>query len=223
MRSRTVSGALLALTLDLATPCAAQTDSAGSLNWCWRGRPLPECEAFWITESGGDFVVSTTMERATIDNGNGTSRVERVPDFVSRWTLTVGPMFNTSAGRALGATVSISPLYNQGFRLAAELRRRWWTPEGSALDLTIGPVASAVRHVAPRRSITEYGFTTAAYLVGGDVINISARADLLLTGHKPMLGTTVGMGLGSRPGVYGTLIAGLLLFSLVAAYGGGGT
>jgi hypothetical protein len=184
---------------------------------------VPQCEAFWITESGGDFVVSTTTERATIDDGLGTSHVERGPHFVNRWTVTVGPMFNTSALRATGGTLSISPLYNQGFRVATELRRRWWTPEGSALDLTVGPVASAVRHVAPRRSSSEYGLTTAAYLVGGDVINVNARADLLITGAKPMLGTSVGIGLGSRPGVYGTLIAGLLIFALVAAYGVGGT
>ena len=208
----------MALTVSLAAPSAAQVDSASSLRWCWRGRPAPACDAFWITESGGDFVTSTTTERALIDDGFGSSHVDRRSHFTSRWSLTVGPMFNTSALRAVGGTLSISPLYNQGFRVAGELRRRWWTPEGSALDLTIGPVASAVRHLAPRRSVSEYGFTTAAYLVGGDVINVNMRADLLLTGNKPMLGTTLGIGLGSRPGVYGTLISGLILYALARLY-----
>ena len=211
---------VLALTLGLATPCAAQADSAAPLRWCWRGRPAPQCDAFWITESGADLVVSTTTERAIIDDGFGTSHVDRLSHFTSRWSLTVGPMFNTAALRAVGGTVSVSPLYNRAFRVAAELRRRWWTPEGSALDLTIGPVASPVRHVAPRRSTSEYGVTTAAYLVGGDIINLNMRADLLFTGPKPMIGTTVGMGLGSRPGAYGTLIAGILIIGLIASYAG---
>lgn len=197
----------------------AQTagDTGSAQRWCWRGRPVPQCDAFWITESGADIVASTTTERAIIDDGLGRTHVDRLAHFTSRWSITVGPMFNTSALRAAGGTLSVSTLYNRAFRVAAELRRRWWTPEGSALDLTIGPVASPVRHVAPRRSVSAYGMTTAAYLVGGDVINLNMRADLLLTGDKPMLGTTVGMALGSRPGLYGTLIAGLLVLVLIPA------
>ena len=219
MRSPTLRTAAW-LTLAIATPCAAQSDTASSQRWCWRGRPVPQCDAFWITESGGDFVVSTTTERAIIDDGLGTSHVDRQSHFTSRWSITAGPMFNRAALRAVGGTISVSPLYNRAFRVAAELRHRWWTPEGSALDLTIGPVASPVSHVAPRRSTTEYGLTTAAYLVGGDVINLNVRADLLLTGSKPMVGTTVGMGLGSRPAAYGTIIAGILIVVLIASYAG---
>lgn len=209
------------LTLSLATPCVAQSDSAAAPRLCWRGRPGTECDAFWITESGADLVVSTTTERAIIDDGLGRSHLERASHFTNRWAITVGPMFNTSALRAIGGTISFSPLYNRAFRSAAELRRRWWTPEGSALDLTIGPVASPVRHVANRRSKSEYGVTTAAYLVGGDVINLNVRADLLLTGAKPMLGTSVGMGLGGRPAAYGTIIAGLLIIALAQSFGPG--
>ena len=215
--------ALALLILALATPCAAQSDSGTTQRWCWRGRPLPQCDGFWITESGADFVISSTTERAIIDDGFGTSHVDQLPHFASRWSITVGPMFNTAPLRAVGGTISVSPLYNEGFRVAAELRRRWWTPEGSGLDLTIGPLASPARHVAPRRSTTAYGMTTAAYLVGGDIINVNVRADLLLNGHKPMLGTTAGLGLGSRPGFYGTLIAGILIIGLIASYAGATT
>ena len=223
MRSPTLTRAVVLLALALPTPGVAQSDSAAAPRLCWRGRPLPKCNAFWVTESGGDFVISTTREETVIDNGAGSTRTERTPHFSNRWSITIGPMFNTSALRAIGGTLSISPLYNNGFRLAPELRRRWWTPEGGALDLTVGPVASDVRHLGNRRSDTEYGLTAAVYLVGGDVINFNTRADLLLTGGKPMLGTTVGVGLGSRPGLYGTLIAGLLLVGLIRSGFGGGT
>jgi hypothetical protein len=193
---------------------SAQTDSGASPRWCWRGRPVPQCDAFWITESGGDFVVSSTQEEKVIDTGAGSTRTERARHFDNRWSFTIGPMFNTAPLRAMGGTLSIGPV-SKGTRIAAELRRRWWTPEGSALDLTIGAVGMDTPHLAPRRPTGEYGLTVAALLVGGDVINFSTRADLLLTGRKPMLGTSVGMGLGSRPAVYGTLIAGLLVIGLM--------
>ena len=201
----------------LAMPCAAQTDSASSLRWCWRGQPLPQCEAFWITESDADVVISTTTEQALVNDGF-TSRVQRSRHFMNRWVFTIGPMFNTAPLRAMGGTVSISPVYNRGFRLAAELRRRWWTPEGSALDLTVGPVVRDVRHVDPWRSDAEIGLTTAVYLVGGDYVNVNGRVDLLLTGRKPIIGTSWGGGFGSRPAVYVTIVVGLLGYLLISTY-----
>src|SRR5690349_8212624 len=110
MRLQTVSRATVVLTLALATPCAAQADSAKSLRWCWRGQPLPRCEAFWITESDVDIVVSTTTEQSLVNDGF-TSRVQRSRHFMNRWVLTIGPMFNTGPLRALGGTLSISPVY----------------------------------------------------------------------------------------------------------------
>ncbi len=208
----------MALALGLATPCYAQADSATAPRWCWRGRPLPQCEAFWISESAGDFVISTTTEQTVVDDGLGRSHTQRSLHFMNRWVFTTGPMFNTAPLRALGGTLSVSPVYNGGFRVAAEVRRRWWTPEGSALDLTLGPVIRDVRHVDPWRSKTEFGLTTATYLVGGDYIHVNARVDVLLTGGKPMTGTSWGAGLGSRPAVYGTIIAGLVTYWVLSTF-----
>ena len=217
MRSPTVARAAALLTLAIAAPGAAQNDSASTRRWCWRGRPMPQCDAFWITESDADVVMSTTTERATFQNGPSTS-VQHSRHFMNRWEVTIGPMVNTAPLRAIGGTLSISPLYNDGYRVAGELRRRWWSPEGSALDLTVGPVARDVRHLAPRRSDTEYGLTAAAYLVGGDYINANARLDLLLTGRKPIVGTSWGAGFGSRPAVYATIIGGLGFLFIIYAF-----
>lgn len=217
MRSPMIARATALLTLALATPCAAQSDSTSPRRWCWRGRPVPLCDAFWITESDADLVISTTTERAIVQSGSVTV-VQRSRHFMNRWVVTIGPMVNTAPLRAIGGTLSISPLYNDGYRVAAELRRRWWSPEGSALDLTVGPVARDVRHLAPRRSNTEFGLTTAGYLVGGDYINANARLDLLLTGRKPIVGTSWGAGFGSRPAVYATIIAGLGFLFLSYAF-----
>lgn len=102
----------------------------------------------------------------------------------------------------------------------APVRRRWWTPEGSSVDLTFGPVASQIAH-AGRHGTVDYGFTGAAYLVGGDILNCNGRVDLILTGRRPIVGTSVGLGLGSRPAVYATII--VLMLARIALAGGPST
>jgi hypothetical protein len=198
-----------------STACATRTDSAAAPRRCWRGRPLPQCDSFWISEVGVDFVVTTPRERASLG-----TQTKKVDNFGTGAVLTVGPMFNTGPLRAWGGTLSLSTVSN-GAGGALEVRRRWWTPEGSSFDLTFGPLATPIGR-AGRNSAVEYGLTSAGYLVGGDVVNLRGRVDLVLTGRHPILGTSIGAGLGSRPAVYGAII-----FAVLAHFafqlGGGGT
>jgi len=54
--------------------------------------------------------VSTTWTRFIEDVGGGRTITYRNLDFGSRLTWTIGLIFNTSPMRAVGVTVSISPL-----------------------------------------------------------------------------------------------------------------
>src|SRR5207248_2812900 len=194
MHRPTVSRIVLAIVLGVAAAPSvrAQADSAPPPGLCWRGRPLPHCKAFWITEFGFDFMNSTTRARYTEQFPSGEAYTYVENDFSSRLVWTVGPMVNIRPLRAAGLTLSISPL-NQGSRASLEGRYRLWVPEGSALDFSAGVVRADI----PVRDVvsptTEHGVTAAVFLVGGDVININARGDLLFTGGKRRAGTSVGI------------------------------
>jgi len=199
-----------------AAPCLAQADSiAGpASHLCWRGKPAPKCTSFWITEFGYDAVMSTTTSRNIVDYGSGTSTFTS-RDFGSRLLWTVGPMFNTRPLRAVGGTLTLSPL-DDGFRAALEGRRRWWTPEGSAFDLSAGLLRVDVPRAGPPYGRTEYGITTGAFLVGGDLINVNGRADLLVTGGRIRSGMSAGIGLGSYAAAGGTIALGALIALLLS-------
>jgi hypothetical protein len=204
--------------LSLASPCVAQSDTVTRIptRLCWRGRPAPECTTFWITEFGIDANMSSTQVRGSQDYGGGAVYRYAVRDFDSRLTWTVGPMFNTGPYTALGGTLSLSPV-NSGPRIAVEGRRRWWALRGLALDLSAGGERMRLLSPAGTSVHDEYGLTGGAYVVGGDLINVNGRVDLLLTGGKARAGTSFGVAGGSVVAVVGTVTLGLLVLALLSA------
>src|SRR5205085_889293 len=124
-----------------AAPCLAQSDTTASIphHVCWRGKPLPKCGSFWVTEAGYELNVSSTHTREAPVGAPAIGSTNTFKDFDSRFIWTIGPMFNAGPRRAIGGTLSLSP-FNQGARVAAEARRRWWTQDGNALDLSAGVV-----------------------------------------------------------------------------------
>ena len=205
------------LAFGFATPCFAQADSIGHprRHLCWRGRPIPSCTSFWITEFGYDAIVGTTQTRLVDNVAPGGPYTYDIQDFDSRFVWTVGPMFNTSPRTAIGGTVSIAPV-NGGARVAIEGRRRWWIPEGMALDVSAGAVGMQMPHPAPVYSRPEYGMTVGAYFLGGDLINVNQRVDVIFTGGRVRLGTTSGVGLGSYAGAGGSVVL-VALIAIAAA------
>ena len=215
MRSTTLAGAVALLTLSLATLCVAQGDSAATSRLCWRGRPLSQCDAFWITEFGVDASLSSTRTSVSPEYAGGDGYRYAIPDFESRFVWTVGPMFNIRPRAALGGTLSISPFGGHD-RVAVEARRRWWTTNGLALDLSAGALQTGISTPTGNSYHNEYGFTVGGFIVGEDLINVNGRVDLLVTGHKPRLGTSIGLGGGSYVAVVGTLALGLLLLAFIS-------
>jgi hypothetical protein len=200
-----------------ATPCAGQQDSTPRYerSFCWRGKPAPACHGFLITEAGYDYVWATTRTSVHYNFSSDPSAAFTRDDFESRLIWTIGPMFNTAPGRAVGATISASP-NNGGTQLALEARRRSWGPGSGALDLTAGVLRTNVP--MPGNSGTVgYGLTTGVLLVEGDLVNVNGRLDVLLGAGRPRFGTSVGVGTGSYAAVGVTVLGIALLAALLAS------
>ena len=209
---------LVALALATANPCSAQTDTTTRIppRLCWRGRPAPECTSFWITEFGVDASMSSTQTHVSENLGGGNVYRYAVRDFESRFVWTVGPMFNTGPRAAVGGTLSLSPLGSH-YRAAVEARRRWWTPQGLALDLSAGALRMGVNSPTSSSYRDEYGLTAGALVIGGDLINVNGRADLLVSGRRTRFGTSLGVGGGSYVAVICSAALGLLVLAIVSA------
>ena len=190
----------------------AQSDSVSRNDGplCWRGKPEPACHSFWITEMSAEYPYAATSTTYTFTDGTYSTRISR-RDVSTQIFWTVGPMFNSGPNRALGITVSAGSVAD-GSRLAIEARRRYWTAERSAFDLSAGLVRMNVPY-RPGGSYGNdgYGLTAGAYAVGGDLINVNARADLVLNGNRLHAGGSVGAGLGSYAAVGATVLLGALI------------
>lgn len=208
---------LALLALPLATPCVGQSDRTTRIptHLCWRGKPAPECTVFWITEFGVDASTSSTETIVSPDYGGG--QVYRYPlrDFDTRFVWTVGPMFNTGPRTALGGTLSLSPV-NSGYRVAVEARRRWWTSRGLALDLSAGAQRMGIASPTGNSERDAYGLTAGAFIVGGDLVNVNGRLDLLVIDGKAHAGTSVGVAGGSYVAIIGTVTLGLLILAVLS-------
>ena len=190
----------------LAQSGGASTDTPSPRS-CWRGQPAPVCRTFWITEFGIDANMASTQTAA-----HGYA----VRDFDSRFIWTVGPMFNDSQRRAVGGTVSISPLGGR-YRAAIEARRRWWHSDDLAFDLSAGALqmSGPTTIGAPYRA--QYGVTAGAFMVGGDLISVNGRVDLLVTGGRARAGASIGLAGGSYIALAGTLVLGALVWIIVSS------
>lgn len=216
MSSSAVARTVVLVMLSLAAPCLAQSDSAARSRWCWRGRPMPECTTFWITEFGVDASMSSTQRIVSENLGGGDVYRYALRDFDSRFVWTVGPMFNTRPRAAIGGTVSINPLGGR-YRAAMEVRRRSWLTDGTALDLSAGALKMGVPNRTGTSYRDEYGLSAGALIVGADLINVNARVDLLVSGGKARLGTSAGLGGGSYVAVIGSVALGVLVLAFISA------
>lgn len=213
---------LAALSLLAAVPLgggasAQQPDSgrtAVNPGLCWRGRPLPKCRSFWLTEVSAEYAFASTTTHYRFNSGSFVNEFDQ-RDISSRLLWTVGPMFNTGPSRALGATVSAGPA-DQGLRLAIEARRRWWLAGSNAADVSAGLLRLGIQPQQSSGPTDAYGLTAGGYFLGADLIQVNARVDLLLGRGRPRAGATVGAGLGSYAAAGATLLAGLLAIAALA-------
>ena len=160
--------------------------------------------------------MSSTQAVVSQNYGGGDVYRYAARDFESRLVWTVGPMFNTGPRTAIGGMLSLSPLGGH-YRAALEARRRWWTIQGLALDLSGGALRMGVENLTGGPYRDEYGITAGALVVGGDLINVNGRVDLLFSGKRARLGTSLGVGGGSYVAVVCSAALGLLLLAFISA------
>jgi len=209
---------LISALLVVASPSLAQSDTASGIptRLCWRGKPAPQCTTFWITELGVDASMSSTQTVVTEDFGGGNVYRYARRDFDSRFSWTVGPMFNTGQRTAIGVTLSLSP-QDGGYRAAVEARRRWWKSDDLALDLSGGVLRVPIAPTSGHAFRDGYGVTAGVLVVGGDLININGRVDLLVSGGRVHAGTSAGLAGGSYVALVGTVALGLLILAVISS------
>ena len=104
-----------------------------------------------------------------------------------------------------------------GSRVAVEARRRYWTAERSAFDLSAGIVRMGVPYDPGSYDHDGYGLTAGAYAVGGDLIHVNTRADLVVSRYGVHAGGSVGAGLGSYAAVSATALLGVFIAAVAVA------
>ena len=207
----------IVVALAFPAPSSAQSDSLTPPRHaaCWRGKPEPQCRRFWVTEISGEYSYISTQTHYRFVYTNSVNAYSR-PDVSSQVLWTVGPMFNTSPTRALGATFS-GGFVNAGSRLALEARRRNWTSSSGGVDYSAGLLRTDVPPPPNQFNHSAYGVTAGAYAISSDLIHINARADVLLTNGRVRAGGTVGGGFGSYAAAGVTVIAGALALAAIIA------
>jgi len=218
--------AFLFLTLvgALGSPALAQQPDSASQSeaprFMWRGRPLPECSSFLITEIGvlqpiGDWAMVIGDEEPAL-----------VGDY--------GYMWNVSPTEAYGPVAHLE-IGSYRSRLGLGVRRRGWISKDCSLDLQVGAVLLGSQN-------SPWQFHAPGLLVAGDVtfggwfvLHAQAQTRSIRQGfglHTGNYGPTnrdleyhLGVKLGSGPGGGGTglaIVAALAAFMAIASAGIGG-
>jgi len=194
--------------LFVSDPCSAQETSTPhsqhSRALCWRGKPLPECRSFLITEMG-------VMARLDDD-----------PFLSDDWfffTFDLGWMKNVSPREALG--FSGYALAADTSRLGVRGRYRRWLSRHTAIDISPGILLSGED---PGVDYDPPGFVLGASANLGDLIALTLEAEYArFRDYGDGLGTSydrrsdvtwrAGGKLGSGLGVLGTAaLAGFIIY-----------
>lgn len=195
----------------------AQSDTSAKapMSRCWRGKPLPQCRSFWITEMAGEYAFATTKTNYTLvgSNADPVSKSDETAQLLWR----VGPMFNTSPSRAIGVTLSLGTVIDGG-RQAIELRQRRWIGSGQGLDISAGALRMDLPKSPQRPTGAAYGLTTGVYLVSSDLIHVDGHADFVVASNRIRGGATVGGGLGGFGAVGGTVLLAALTLAVLIAF-----
>src|ERR1041385_6229671 len=112
---RPLAIALLAVVTTAGTPLASAAQT------CFRGRPLPHCRSFWLTEAEAGAVLAGR-------SGSGSENV--------RLGVELGWMRNTAARSAFGGGIAAG--HEQDAYVSLRPRYRRWLRSPCAIDLSPG-------------------------------------------------------------------------------------
>jgi hypothetical protein len=159
---------------------------------CFRGRPLPTCKTFWITESG----LGTRVNR-----GPGGASADLFA------TLEIGRMSNRSDRTALGATVLVGVgdqiSSSTDVMLGFKPRYRHWLGPTTSLELSPGVFYSVV---AGRVGLTAHAAINLADRVALTGQVLAARSAISGLTTRTDVGWYIGGKLGAWPGVAAAIV-----------------
>src|SRR5947207_1678502 len=164
--------------IPIASGAQSDTSARAPLPRCWRGKPLPQCRSFFITEMAGEYTFVTAKTNYTLPFGNHVE-ARSTADESAQLLWRIGPMFNTAPSRAMGVTLSAGAV-NEGGREAEEVGRRGWISTEQAVDFSAGALRMDITNSPPRPTGAAYGLTTGIYLLGGDLIHVDGHADFVI-------------------------------------------
>ncbi len=212
-------------TRSIANPSASFAPAAQTrAPFCFRGRALPRCRAFLLTEVGY-YQRAVSTEQLYPDS----ERSRSIPELDSHLSWDVGYMKNLDRSKAVGGTVMLGT-GDAGIRAAAKARHRWWISNDLAggdgtVDLSLGVLSAGLRSpgTAPADNpgtgfsyVTRgVGLTGEATLGYGDYIGVSVRAEVLRANGRTATAAFGGVRLGSYPAVAASTIGALGLVLLI--------
>ncbi len=217
-------GVVVALLTAAGCPKSTQAqETDGPRIGCFRGKPLPACRSFWITEVQGAFPVVQT--RHTISFGDATPAVRDAFGSVVEWN--VGHMVNLNRRWAVGGEVTVG---SGGTNLLTGLRargRRWLGPS-IGVEAEVGVRWSDADHLAPggtagpsvgvRVNVRDQG----AFFVRWDALSLSQRGGDggFFDRGGPQHALSVGATAGSVPALVATGALGLGFAVIIALLAG---
>lgn len=187
-------------------------DSAPPPGSCFRGRPLPRCRSFWITEASYSWRVGGSSF-----NYSDVFVLPRLQDLDGHFSWDVGYMKNVDPRQAFGGTV-MAGTGDAGIRLAAKGRYRLWLDDRqNSVDVSLGVLTAGVR--SPRFSTTErgVGITGDVTLGFGDYVGVTAKVEAVRTRQRTAAALFGGVRLGSYPAIAASAIGAVGLLLLIAA------
>lgn len=166
---------------------------------CFRGKPLPDCKTFWITEFGNSY----RLDQPPRKYRNIGERFY--------FTLESGLMANLNPKSALGATFMLGAGDN-GIRFGVKPRYRHWLNNSTSLDIGYGVL------VAPRFP----GLTSHIGLNFGDWLALTTHLEIIRLELMPFNRTQsrkttadvawyVGAKLGSYPGLIASIVGPIIV------------
>jgi hypothetical protein len=192
----------------------AQDVPARRTTTCWRGRPAPRCDAYWITELGYYRKLASTSQ--LVDYGFGPP--QRQPHLEDHASIQLGRMTNRGATSAFGGTLQLG-VGSAGPRAGIHARYRQWLGESAGLELSLGPQVGKFYQPFREDRIDDPvggGFSGDVSLDLGNLIAVTARGDVLYAD-----GRTAGAAYGGvRAGAQGSVVAGVataIAFALLIA------
>ncbi len=189
--------------LPVAIAIISCTFLSANAQHCFRGKPLPQCKTFWITEFG----YSHRLDR------------QSNADFYFTWEP--GLMRNVGRQTALGATLFLGA-DEDGHRFGLKPRYRRWLNNSVSFDLGAGVLLGGENNFFNHRFP---GLTSHVGLSFGDWLALTGHLEIFRFENRRFgiketdFAWYVGAKLGSYPGLIGSAAAPIVYLLLSAALG----